>query len=641
MIPAWVVNRLVYKNPDKYHDLHIDLIGIRSGLTLEQFLNRAVLVGIGTGIFLGLLGFITGFALFSLDLGLKPELYNVLNISYDPDTGDLPIIIIVQILLGVILFLIGSFIGYWAYTVLPSLTKKSRETKITIGLPNAVSYMYAMRKGGAEIITILRSLSEMSAIYGEVSLEFRQAVRDADFFGYDIINALKHVSETTPSRKLRDFLQDLISTVESGGNLAQFLQDRVFILQEEAKFEQKQFLQFLGLVAEIYVTIFIAGPLFLIVILVVMGMMGSSAILELSLIGYAVLPIGAAIFILMIDTISIKDENVVRYVSAKWLNQYSDVRISEGGNEEHLFAALARFEKIKPLKRWLANPVQGFVQHPELSFYFSIPIALAYVIYIFLTIPVGTFEDNINYVDDQLMIALLITLIPFAIFYTRWNQKIRSLESMIPDFLDRMAGINEVGITLTQSIAVIARANMGVLGYEISRIHRDIEWGANFSDALIRFEHRVRTALIARTVTLITRAATMSSSISSLLRIAANDARMSENLRRDRFSEMFIYTAIVYLSFFVFIFVIGVITTQFLTVLAEQSKEGLAMAGPLSNLGSTSLITMDRLLYHICLIQGLCSGLMAGLMGESSIKAGVKHSCILIIGALVAFNFMF
>ena len=42
MIPAWVVNRLVYKNPEKYHDLHIDLIGIRSGLTLEQFLNRAV-----------------------------------------------------------------------------------------------------------------------------------------------------------------------------------------------------------------------------------------------------------------------------------------------------------------------------------------------------------------------------------------------------------------------------------------------------------------------------------------------------------------------------------------------------------------------------------------------------------------------
>ena len=641
MIAGKIVNWMVFRNPEKYHDLHNNLMGIRSGLTLEQFLNTAILASIGVGIFCAIIGFITGFALFSLDLGLKPELYNVLNLSIDPDTSGLPIIIIVEVLLGIFMFITGSVLCYVIYTNIPALSKKTRETKITIGLPNAVSYMYAMRKGGAEIITILRSISEMSAIYGEISYEFRQAVRDADFFGYDIINALKNVAETTPSRKLRDFLQDLISTVESGGNLAQFLQDRVFILQEEAKCEQKQFLQFLGLVAEIYVTIFIAGPLFLIVILVVMGMMGSSAILELSLIGYLVLPIGATIFILMIDTISIKDENIVRYTKAKWLNQYTDVRIRDAGSEEHLFTAIAKFDRIKPLKRWLANPIQGFVQHPELSFYVTVPIALIYAIYIFMTIPPGTFEDNINYIDDQLMIALLIALIPFAIFYTRWNQKIRSLEAMIPDFLDRMAGINEVGITLTQSIAVIARANMGILGYEINRIHRDIEWGANFSDALIRFEHRVRTALIARTVTLITRAATMSSSISSLLRIAATDARMSENLRRDRFSEMFIYTAIVYLSFFVFIFVVGVINTQFLTVLAAQSKEGLSMAGPLANLGSTSLITMDRLLYHICLIQGLCSGLMAGLMGESSIKAGVKHSCVLIIGALIAFNFMF
>ncbi|MDD1729800.1 MAG: type II secretion system F family protein, partial [Methanospirillum sp.] len=223
MIADKIVKNWIYKNPDKFHSLHTDIIGIRSGLTVEQFLNRAILAGLATGIIFGICGFILGFALFSLNLGLKPELYNVLNLSFDPNTQGLPIIILIQVVLALILFIIGGFLGYWIYTIIPSLTKKSRETKIAIGLPNAVSYMYAMRKGGAEIITILRSLSEMSAIYGEVALEFRQAVRDSDFFGYDIINALKHVTETTPSRKLRDFLQDLISTVESGGNLAQFL----------------------------------------------------------------------------------------------------------------------------------------------------------------------------------------------------------------------------------------------------------------------------------------------------------------------------------------------------------------------------------------------------------------------------------
>jgi len=462
MIAEKLITRWVLKNPDKYQSLHIDIVGIRSGKTLEQFLSQAVLVGICTGVLFGLIGIAIGYVLFTYNIGLNPELYNVLNISFDPGTQSLPMMVMIQIVLGIILFITGALLGYWIFTLIPSLTKKSRETKITIGLPNAVSYMYAMRKGGAEIIDILRSLSEMSAIYGEIALEFRLVVRDSDFFGYDIINALKHLAETTPSRKLRDFLQDLISTVESGGNLSQFLQDRVYILQEEAKFEQRQFLQFLGLVAEIYVTIFIAGPLFLIVILVVMGMMGSSAILELSLIGYAVLPIGATIFILMIDTISIKDENVVRYIKAKWLNQYSDVRVREGHDEDHLFTAMARFDKIKPIKRWLSNPLRGLVEKPEATFYFTIPIALAYVVFIFLTIPQGTLEDMIDYVDDQLMIALLITLIPFAIFYTRWNQKIRSLEAMIPDFLDRMAGINEVGITLTQSISVISREHRNI-----------------------------------------------------------------------------------------------------------------------------------------------------------------------------------
>jgi flagellar protein FlaJ len=65
------------------------------------------------------------------------------------------------------------------------------------------------------------------------------------------------------------------------------------------------------------------------------------------------------------------------------------------------------------------------------------------------------------------------------------------------------------------------------------------------------------------------------------------------------------------------------------------------MAGPLANVGAMSLITLDRILYHTCLVQGLFSGLIAGMMGESSIKAGVKHSCILIIVALIAFNYAF
>ncbi|MFH0967817.1 MAG: type II secretion system F family protein [Methanobacteriota archaeon] len=638
----FLIRRWIARNPDRFINLRKDLNSIRAGVTVEQYVRQAFFIGLMAGLIAAVISFFLASFLFTTNLGLKPELYNVLNLDLSVENPGLPIMIAVQSIVGIAAFFIGAFIGYKATLAFPSLEKMTRTTKINIGLHNSVAYMYAMRRGGAELLMILRSISEMAAIYGEVSYEFRQVVRDADFFGYDVVNALKHLSNTTPSQKMRDFLQDMLSTVESGGDLAKFLQDRVRILQEEAKFEQKEFLQFLGLVGEIYVTIFIAGPLFLIVIMVVMGMMGSSSIFELSLIGYVVLPIGSLIFILMIDTISIKDENAVKYVKAKWLNQYTDVRVREQTGEEHLFATITRFDQLRSLKKWLAHPMKAFVEKPEMSCYFSAPVAIIVFIWTLINAPWGgTIDEILTSVDDRIMFALLIVMIPYAVLFTLWNNKIRGMESLIPDFLDRMAGINEVGLTLTQSITIMARANLGILAYEIRHIQRDILWGANFSDALIRFELRVRTALIARTVTLITKASTMNSSISDVLRIAAADARMSELLKRDRLSEMFIYTAIVYLSFFVFIFVIGVISTQFLEVLANQSKEGLSMAGPLANVGTMSLTTLERILYHTCLVQGLFSGLIAGMMGESSLKAGVKHSCILIIAALLAFNFAF
>jgi flagellar protein FlaJ len=102
---------------------------------------------------------------------------------------------------------------------------------------------------------------------------------------------------------------------------------------------------------------------------------------------------------------------------------------------------------------------------------------------------------------------------------------------------------------------------------------------------------------------------------------------------------MFIYTAIVYLSFFVFLFVVAVLSTQFLPVLAHIGTPGISAPGPLSGLGSVPIKAFDRLLYHACLIQALFSGLIAGQMGEASLAAGVKHSCVLLIIALVVFTF--
>jgi flagellar protein FlaJ len=167
-----------------------------------------------------------------------------------------------------------------------------------------------------------------------------------------------------------------------------------------------------------------------------------------------------------------------------------------------------------------------------------------------------------------------------------------------------------------------------------------MEWGANFTEALMRFEERISTPSIARTVTLITKASEMSGQIGEVLSIASSDAKMTEVLKKERGAEMFIYTGIVYLSFFVFLFVVGVLITQFLPVLADITSTGIPASGILSGIGTIPVKTFNRLLYHVCLVQAVFSGLIAGQMGGSSLASGVKHSCVLLIIALIVFNFI-
>ena len=641
MIVRDYIHRWVRKDPVRFHSLHADLISARSGMTLEQYLGKAIRVAFFSGILLAVLGYFAS-AFLSLQVVTgKAGITNVFNVQMPVIFDTVYPIVYVQVLVVIAAFLLGTYAGYLLMLKMPGINKGSRSIKINLTLHNAVAYMYAMRRGGAQLMTIFRSLSDRANIYGEVALEFRQIVRDADFFGYDVVSAIRHLAETTPSEKLKNFLEDLLSVIESGGDMADFLGTRVRMYQEEARFEQRQFLNVLSIVAESYVTLFVAGPLFLIIIMVVMGMMGGSAVLQLALITYAVMPIGSLVFILLIDLISIKAERTERYVRTKWLHTYSDVRISQKAGEEPLYEQLKKYDRLRAIVHYLKHPLESFVSNVNHTLYITIPVAILYILMVLVRVPqYQDLETYIGVVDDHIVIGLLIVMIPYAIFYEIWSRKVLGIQALIPDFLERMSGINQVGLTIAQAIAIMVNTNLGLLSYEIRRIKRDMDWGANFTEALMRFEERVSTPTIARTVTLITKASEMSGQINEVLSIASSDAKMSEVLKRERLAEMFIYTAIVYLSFFVFLFVVAVLTTQFLPVLADVSMSGIPQTGALAGMGSIPIVTFGRLLYHACLVQALFSGLIAGQMGESAVSAGVKHSCVLLVIALVAFNFV-
>jgi flagellar protein FlaJ len=619
---------------DNYTWLHDDLVSARSGVTIDHYLFQTYVITLISGIFCALAGYITADTIAGMEFSTR--IYDVFNVNrifpqFVP-------ILIFRSALTVVAFIGGAILGYQVMISFPSLLKGHRGTRINLSLHNAVAYMYAMQRGGAELSTIFASLAENAGIFGEVAIEFRQFMRDIDYFGYDLVSAIKHLLETTPSEKFRDFLQDLLSVIDSGAGQGEFFAGRVRIYQEEARFELKQFIATLEFVAETYVTLFVAGPLFLIIIMIVMGIIGGMGLTALSVVCYAIIPVGSVFFIVFLSMISEKVEGVERYIKTKVLDVFFDVKVLKKEGEEAAFAQLKYYDRIRKFRDFLRNPFAAFILIPDRSFYVTIPVAILYALLSFFSVPMNLdFQTKIMILDDHLVIAGLIIFVPYALFHQLWKRKVMGIEAAIPEFLERMAGINEIGLTIAQGLALMVRTNLGVLSYEIKRIKRDLDWGANIEDALVRFEHRIRTPSIARTVTLITKASYMSGDIGEILSIAASDARMSEILKRERITSMLIYLVIVYLAFGVFLFVVGVILTMFLPLLVNQGSQIAAMRGA-SGAQVVSGETFGILVYHACLLQALFSGLLAGSMGEGSLNAGVKHSCILLIIALVVFN---
>ncbi len=642
ILPAWIHIRrlgrwLAVRDPIRYRSLHDDLVAANMGITLDSYLARTFLVSGLFGLFWAIIAILVmRFApLPRVGIGI----YNVFSLHFPEFLLVDPALGLLQALVSIIVFAVAARVASLLILQYPSMVKKNRATRINLLLHHAVAYMYAMCQGGAEMMSVFRAIGGSSAVYGEAAHEFRRVVRDTDYFGYDLITALRHLQETTPSEKLADFVQDLVSVVESGGDMLAFLDARVRTYQEEARFEQKTFLSTLQLVAEGYVTLFVAGPLFIIIVMVVMGFMSSTPVAQLSVVIYLLIPVGSLFFILFVDAVSIKTEGIERYTEMRWLQEFGDVRVETRAGDEPFFKQLAHYDRIRSLRAFLRHPLQAFLVDPNRTFYVTVPIALVYVtLAVLATPPYADVELLIDVIDDHLIVALLVVLAPFGFFHRFWQKAVMGLEAAIPEFLNRLSGINQVGLTLAQAITIIVKADLGVLTYEIRKIKRDIEWGASVHDALVRFEERIRTPTIARAVTLITTASRMTGDIGEVLNIAARDAAMSETLKRERQAEMFIYVAIVYLVFTVFIFVVAVIQSQFLSVLAGVDA---VAAGGISggvSFGKTSIATFERLLFHACLIQALFSGLIAGEMGEGSIRAGVKHAAAMIFIAFVIFT---
>ena len=164
---------------------------------------------------------------------------------------------------------------FLAVATYPDYRAGERRRLIDRDLPYAVNYIAAMSSAGVVPGTLFRELAREQT-YGEVSREVAWIVRDLDLLGYDLLTALQHGVARSPSRRFQEFLQGAKTTILSGGDLKVYFAAKADQYMADNRRIQKEFLSSLGIMAESYVTVVIAGPLFMIVMLSIMLVIGRS-----------------------------------------------------------------------------------------------------------------------------------------------------------------------------------------------------------------------------------------------------------------------------------------------------------------------------------------------------------------------------
>jgi flagellar protein FlaJ len=309
---------------------------------------------------------------------------------------------------------------------------------------------------------------------------------------------------------------------------------------------------------------------------------------------------------------------------------------------------LLLYRKFRWFGQRLGRPGRTIIERPATLLWVTVPVALVVTA---IRFPETLVDGQVSTaaLDDLLVQGTLFVVGTFAIVFEVHRRRLEAIEAAVPDLMDRLASVNEAGMTIVQSFERVQRGDLGALDPEIERVWRDIEWGADVETALKRFEARLRTQIISRVVTLTTQAMNASGDLSTVLRIAGSQAKADRRLKQRRKQEMVTYMVVVYVSFFVFLFIIGVLSTVLIPSLPDggtgaalnASSTGGAATGAagIGGIGGGGVNTdaYELLFFHSALLQGVLSGLIAGQLSTGDVRGGAKHAAVLLATAYGVF----
>ncbi len=500
---------------------------------------------------------------------------------------------------------------FYSFTLAyPFALARSRKTGIDLKLPHAITYMRSLCDK-MPLYEVFKQIFAEKDLYGEVSEEFGFIVRDVEFFGMSLNSAIIELAANTPSENLKEFLQGLAIVFESGGDMKGYMSAKAENFRDRARKQLEMNMKTLEMLAEVFAVLFVALPVFLIIVISTAHFLGRgiSGIFYLYL--YVFMPVGGTMLIYVIDLINVKEDlSVTRVVRGlEYDRLFSSEEVKKHRVKDHE-SALEKFRNA------MLEPFRAIKK----NYYYSLVFSPAcFVIWYALVNRI-----NFKFFETKLSLLLILLLMPLAVAFEYRAAFVRRVERETPDFLRQILSLKDIGLTLHDVVEMLKESKLGVLSREIWFTHAEIEWGSSVREALIELINRVGVSSIRRAITLLLRASEVTENIRDVLLTAIEDFEYEIKLKNLRFATGFAYLAIIYLSFFILLYVSYSIIHAFLSRLPNYTP-------------SHSLVSM---MYQIALMLALFSGIIAGQMEKGHVLHGLKHLFVFLTASAIVFEIL-
>lgn len=193
---------------------------------------------------------------------------------------------------------------------MPYFKAYDRKIKVDQQLPFAVNYMAAMAIAGVSIENIFKSMSHkrIHSVYPELSNEMKTISIQTDYFGKDYPSAFQKAADVSSSPMFSDFIIRSKNTMISGGSFQKFIVSKKHEYQSLAARRKEKYFQSLDMLSEFYMTLFLAMPLFFMILFYTMAPLSGPQTEQMSILTYRIVPFLGIVFLLILEIMNERED---------------------------------------------------------------------------------------------------------------------------------------------------------------------------------------------------------------------------------------------------------------------------------------------------------------------------------------------